>query len=91
MHVLDSLGKTSGTKFRDIIAHKLVRTPFFPTFPKGTTFDVPHQTESECGARVAKYMEDVTHNYGQQENTNIPIIIGNIVRFEKRQGKDEIK
>ena len=90
LHVLDSLGKTSGTKLRDIIAHKLVRTPFFPTFPKGTTFDVPHQTESECGARVAKYMEDVTHNYGQQENTTISFIIGNIIQWEKRQGRDEL-
>ena len=90
LHVLDSLGKTSGTKFRNIIAHKLIRTPFFPMPPKGTSFDVPQQKESECGARVAKYMEDITHNYGQQENLNLSLIIGKILRCERMQGKNEL-
>jgi hypothetical protein len=91
LHILDSLGKDSGTAYRNTIARKLGKTPIFPNFPKGKSFDVEKQVECECGARVAKYMEDLTHNYRiMGEKDSITQMIGRSVQWERIQGKQEV-
>jgi hypothetical protein len=91
LHILDSLGKDSGTAYRNKIARKLGKTPIFPTFPKGKSFDVEKQVECECGARVAKYMEDLTYNFRKMgEKESITHMIGKSVQWEKIQGKNEV-
>ena len=91
LHILDSLGKDSGTAYRNKIARKLGKTPIFPNFPKGKSFDVEKQIECECGARVAKYMEDLTHNYRiMGEKDSITQMIGRSVQWERIQGKQEV-
>jgi hypothetical protein len=91
LHVLDSLGQDSGRQHRNIIARKLIRSPIFPNFPKGKSFDVLRQTECECGARVAIYMDDITKNYNNMSGTtNIPNILGMTINWEKKQGRHEV-
>ena len=91
LHILDSLGKTSGTSNRIKVARALKRTPFFPQHPKGKTWDTVEQRECECGARVAKYMEDLTYNYRKMgEKDSITNMIGRSVQWEKIQGKNEV-
>ena len=91
LHILDSLGKESGRRHKDTIANKLANTPFFKGFPKGKIYDVVKQSECECGARVAKYMEDITSNYKIMSGTaNISRILGKTVNWEKNNGKYEV-
>jgi hypothetical protein len=91
LHILDSLGKKSGREHRDEIVNKLAGTPVFSNFPKGKTFDVEKQYEFECGARVAKYMEDIIQNYlSMSTRDNITKMIGTTIRREKNQGKREV-
>ena len=90
LHILDSLGKTSGTSYRIKIARALKRTPFFPQHPKGKAWDTIEQKECECGARVAKYMVDLSHNYRKMgEKDSITNMMGRSVQWEKIQGKNE--
>ena len=91
LHILDSLGKDSGRRHKDVIANKLANTPFFKGFPKGKIYDVVRQTECECGARAMKYMMDITRNYlAMNDKKDIPIMIGRTIQWEKAQGKNEI-
>ena len=91
LHVLDSLGQDSGRKHRNTIASKLFRSPLFPNFPKGKTFDVVKQIECECGARMAKYMEDISRNYANMDSRdNIANMIGKTISREKNQGRREV-
>jgi hypothetical protein len=54
-------------------------------------FDIEQQKECECGARVAKYMEDLTHNYRKMgEKDSITNMIGRSAQWEKIQGKNEV-
>ena len=87
LHILvDSLGKDSGRRHKDVIANKLANTPFFKGFPKGKVFDAMKQSECECGARVAKFMEDIAQNYSTLRNKNIPQTIGKTILWEKKNG-----
>ena len=91
LHVLDSLGQDSGRKHRNTIASKLFRSPLFPNFPKGKTFDAVKQFECECGARMAKYMEDISRNYANMDSRdNIANMIGKTISREKNQGRREV-
>jgi hypothetical protein len=91
LHILDSLGRGSGRTHKDIIANKLANTPLFQGFPKGKIFDVVKQTENECGARMAKYMMDITHNYcTKNKKESITYIIGKTVQRETEKGKNEL-
>ena len=90
LYVLDSLGKNSGTRQRNDIANALARTPIFQNLPKGKAYDVQAQSENECGARVAKYMWDITQSYLNTRNrVNISQMIGTIIRLEKENGSHE--
>jgi hypothetical protein len=90
LYVLHSLGKDSGTRRRNDIANALVNTPIFKSFPKGKAYDVPEQSEYECGARMAKYMIDITQNYLNTRNrVNIPQMIGGTIGVEKKNGSYE--
>ena len=92
LYVLDSLGKDSGTRHRNEIANALANTIIFKSFPKGKAFDVVRQVECECGARMAKYMDDITNNYNNMKGSvNIPSILGMTVNWEKTKGKDEVE
>ena len=77
---------------RNIIARKLLRSPIFPDFPKGKTFDVVKQIECECGARMAKYMEDISRNYiNMDSKDNITNMIGTTISREKNQGRRRVE
>ena len=89
LYVLDSLGHISGNKYRNEITSKLLKTPFFQNFPKGKAYNVPLQTECECGARTAKFMEDIVQNYSIQKIKNIPQIIVETIRWERENGTHE--
>ena len=92
LHILDSLGVESGRRHRDILQSKLAHTPFFQGFPKAKALDVKKQSECECGARVAKCMEDLTNNYEKMgEMDSITNMIGRSVQWEKGQGKNEVR
>ena len=54
-------------------------------------FDIEQQKECECGARVAKYMGDLTHNYRQMgEKESISYMIGRSLKWEKEKGVNEL-
>jgi hypothetical protein len=90
LHVLDSLGKKSGVRYRTIIMNKLIYTPFYRSFPKGKAFDAAKQSENECGARMAKYMENITYWVSTtRTKSNIPKMIGDIIQLEKVKGSHE--
>ena len=90
LHVLDSLGKESGARYRTIIMNKLIYTPFYRSFPKGKAFDAAKQSENECGARMAKYMENITYCVSTtRTKSNIPKMIGDIIQLEKVKGSHE--
>jgi hypothetical protein len=58
---------------------------------KGKAWDTVEQKECECGARVAKYMEDLTHNYRQMgEKESISYMIGRSLKWEKEKGVNEL-
>jgi hypothetical protein len=91
LHILDSLGKSSGISYRTKIARALRKTPIFPQHPKGKAFATEQQKECECGARVAKYMEDLIHLYQEKGGKDsITKLIGKAVQWEKIQGKNEV-
>ena len=92
LYVLDSLGKGSGTRHRNEIANALANTTIFKSFPKGKALDVVRQVECECGARMLKYMDDITNTYNNiRGSINIPSILGMTVNWEKTKGKDEVE
>ena len=90
LYVLDSLGKDSGTRHRNLIVKAFAHTPMFKSLPKGRVYAVPEQSEHECGARVAKYMMEITQNYLTTINrVNIAQILGTTIAMEKNTGSHE--
>ena len=83
-HKLHVLEQDSGRQHRNMIARQLINSPIFHNFPKGKTFNVEEQIECECGARVAKFMEDITRNYLNMNNRDtIANMTGRTIAMEK--------
>jgi hypothetical protein len=90
LYVIDSLGQDSGTRHRNDIVNALVNTPIFKSFPRGKAHAVPEQSEYECGARVAKYMMEITQKYlNTKHKMNITQILGATLGVEKANGLHE--